>query len=117
MDNTKKTVEERLAALEKQIAGIENREIANFSKQVERQAREAALFEAIVVLVDHLELDREAFITSFEGRRKYWHDFYLRGMENTSPVLGAMLDRRKPGDVSDVSDKEGFPGGDPPPMP
>ncbi len=114
MDKTQKTVEERVASLETQMARLESRAIDEASNNLKRSAEEMALFEAIVVLADYLKLDRKEFIKSFEGRKKYYHDYFLRGMENIDPLFGAMLDHRAPGEVSDVSDQEGFPGGKPP---
>lgn len=114
MDKTQKTVEERVASLETQMARLENRAIDEASSDLKRRAEEMAIFEAIVALAECLKLDRKEFIASFRNREKYYHDFLLRGMESIDPLFGAMLDRRTPGEVSDVSDQEGFPGGKPP---
>jgi hypothetical protein len=110
MDNAQKAVEERLAALETQVARL----LAHALDDLKERAEAMALFEAIIVLADCLKLDRKAFIQSFEGRRKYYHDLFLRGVENIDQGFAAMLDRRHPEDVPDVSDDEGFPGGKPP---
>lgn len=114
MSDENKTTEQRLETLESLAKSLMSRAVAWEQRLLERSAENMALHEALVVLVDHLKLDRKSFLTSFENRKKYYHDLFLRAAENVDPALAALLDDRRPEDVSDISDDEGFPGGKPP---
>jgi hypothetical protein len=87
-------LEQRLELLEKLVSSLCDLNTADSRNELMDDAKVMAIYSIVQELAEKAGVDSERFLKHYEIRFRWWHDYYLRRAEDSSPALAAELDPR-----------------------
>ena len=95
-------LEARVEALKKGLEWQQAIDTEDLKGEQMTDAQFMALYSIVMELAERLGLSSDSFSKHYQTRFRWWHDHYLRRVEDSNPALAAEIDPRSVSD-SDVS--------------
>ncbi len=87
-------LENRLSELEKLVQTLNDLNTSELSNEKYNDAEIATLRSIVIDLAEHAGVSPKELQKHYDTRFRYWHDWFLRKVEETSPSLAAEVDKR-----------------------
>jgi len=107
-------LEKRLSELEQLVSSMCELNTAELVNEKLDDAKVMAIYSIALDLAIHAGVSSEDFLKHYEIRFRWWHDYYLRQVEEQTPSLAAEIDLRS---VSECGVEPTYPSIFEPPQP
>jgi hypothetical protein len=87
-------IKARLNAVEELVRSLDKLSTTDLAYDQTNSADFMALYSIVAEMAEQLGLSPEQFLEHFRGRFRWWHDHYLRRVEDVSPGHAAEIDAR-----------------------
>lgn len=87
-------LQERVAKIEANIKSLSDLSAMNATNNITDDARVMAIYSIVQELAIKAGVTPEDFAAHYRIRYRWWHDHYLRHLEDASPAAAASMDQR-----------------------
>lgn len=92
-------IESRLKLVEELLKAMTQRDMIDLANEQMDDAKVMALYTIVQELAENAGIPQEECLRHYETRFRWWHDYYLRRVEDVSPERAAEIDPRAVADA------------------